>query len=298
MGKLRWYKRETGAALSGMMELSLEERGAYNTILDLIYDRDGDLPDDDRFISGWLRCDVRVWRRIRARLIDLKKLIVEDGKITNLRATSEIDRALCKYGSVQELNRVKGIKSGAVRRKNNKLAEPNSNRARTEVEIEIDSVSKDTERDTTSVAVEIFNAVAERTGWPQVRTLTQQRRTHLESRLSDCGGIDGWSDAIERAARSDFLTGKIPRGDGHQNWSPDFDFFLQPKTFTRLIEGSYDNRTHPNNHHRAGTSISGALASVIAKIDRAGGYAGEGEACGHESGSNVRLLSQRRSRQS
>ena len=32
MGVLRWYKRDPRAALSGMMELTLEERGAYNTI--------------------------------------------------------------------------------------------------------------------------------------------------------------------------------------------------------------------------------------------------------------------------
>ena len=39
MGTLKWYKRDPDAALSGMFELTLEERGAYNTILDLIYSR-------------------------------------------------------------------------------------------------------------------------------------------------------------------------------------------------------------------------------------------------------------------
>jgi len=41
VGKVRWYKRDPNAALTGMAGLTLEERGAYNTILDLIYANDG-----------------------------------------------------------------------------------------------------------------------------------------------------------------------------------------------------------------------------------------------------------------
>ena len=35
MGELKWYKRDPRAALVGMSCLTLEERGAHNTILDL-----------------------------------------------------------------------------------------------------------------------------------------------------------------------------------------------------------------------------------------------------------------------
>jgi hypothetical protein len=34
---MKWYKRDPNAALTGMASLKLEERGAYNTILHLIY---------------------------------------------------------------------------------------------------------------------------------------------------------------------------------------------------------------------------------------------------------------------
>jgi uncharacterized protein YdaU (DUF1376 family) len=102
MGQLKWYKRDPDAALSGMMGLSLEERGAYNTVLDLLYSRDGALPDDARFISGWLGTDVRVWRRIRDSLIAQGKLAVVDGLITNSRASLEIDSALSRLQSARE----------------------------------------------------------------------------------------------------------------------------------------------------------------------------------------------------
>ena len=45
----RWYKRDPNAALEGMAVLTLEERGAYNTVLDLIYTHDGSVDDDDRY---------------------------------------------------------------------------------------------------------------------------------------------------------------------------------------------------------------------------------------------------------
>lgn len=111
MGHLPWYKRDPEDALNGMLELSLEERGAYNTILDLIYLRDNNLLDDDRFIAGWLRCDVRVWKRIRCTLIDREKLYVSDGRLRNRRADDEIANALSKAVATAELNATKGRKS-------------------------------------------------------------------------------------------------------------------------------------------------------------------------------------------
>lgn len=97
MGELRWYKRDPDAALAGMAELTLEEKGAYNTVLDLIYSTAGNLRDDERFIAGWLRCDVRVWRRIRQRLIDLQKLYPHGGCLRNRRADRELDAAQHRY---------------------------------------------------------------------------------------------------------------------------------------------------------------------------------------------------------
>lgn len=94
MGTLKWYKRDPRAAILGMAVLTLEERGAYNTILDLIYLNDGALRDDQAQICDWLKCDPRTWRRIRARLIDLEKLYVHGGMLRNQRADDETTQAL------------------------------------------------------------------------------------------------------------------------------------------------------------------------------------------------------------
>ena len=102
MGLLKWYKRDPRAALHGMMILTLEERGAYNTILDLIYAHDGALDDNPQFICSWLRVDVRVWKRLRARLLDTGKLYIHAGQIRNQRADLEADAALCRVTSATE----------------------------------------------------------------------------------------------------------------------------------------------------------------------------------------------------
>jgi hypothetical protein len=82
MGKLKWYKRDPVAALEGMAELTLEERGAYNTLIDLLYARDEDVPDDDVLVARMMSCHWRSWRAIKKRLIARKKVRVVDGKLS------------------------------------------------------------------------------------------------------------------------------------------------------------------------------------------------------------------------
>ena len=93
----RWYKRNPADALSGMMELNLEQKGAYNTVLDLIYVRDGDLRDEDAFIARACGCNVRRWRRLKAELVERGKLQIRDGNIHNERATVEIAQAFARH---------------------------------------------------------------------------------------------------------------------------------------------------------------------------------------------------------
>jgi uncharacterized protein YdaU (DUF1376 family) len=122
MGKLHWYKRDPVAALEGMSNLSLEERGAYDTVLDLIYARDGQVDDDDRFIAGWCRCDVRVWKRIRATLIRLGKLYAIDGTLRNSRADVEVDRGLHMVASASDAGTASARKRSVAASNNNKIA--------------------------------------------------------------------------------------------------------------------------------------------------------------------------------
>lgn len=90
---MKWYKRDPDAALAGMVELTLEERGAYNTIIDLLYSRDGIIPTDDRVLARACNCRPQTWRRIKDALLTKGKLHMIDGKLMANRVTGELAHA-------------------------------------------------------------------------------------------------------------------------------------------------------------------------------------------------------------
>lgn len=90
-------------------------------------------------------------------------------------------------------------------------------------------------------AVRRFNAVADDLKLPKVQRLTEPRKAALRKRLRECGGIEGWDFAMTKIRGSPFL-----RGENRQRWKADFDFVLQQKSFTKLMEGGYDDRGPTN----------------------------------------------------
>ena len=73
---MKFYYHDPDAALSGMLELSLEQRGAYYSILDLLYSRDGIVPDDDLAVARMIRVHWRTWRALKQQLMAAGKLRV------------------------------------------------------------------------------------------------------------------------------------------------------------------------------------------------------------------------------
>lgn len=74
---------------------------------------------------------------------------------------------------------------------------------------------------------------------PKVLTITPMRRSNVRQRCDsrkECESIEWWQKFFSYAAASDFLNGKRENDRG---WRPDFDFFLQSKSFTRVQEGFY-----------------------------------------------------------
>lgn len=127
---MTWHKRYHLDALEGMRELTLEQRGAYNTILDLLYLKGGSLPDDAMFISGWLGVFPKTWKRLRSALIDAGKLTSEGGHLANPRASKEM--LLSKARSVE--NKTNGRFGGLASNKNKSIAEANARQTKNKTE--------------------------------------------------------------------------------------------------------------------------------------------------------------------
>jgi uncharacterized protein YdaU (DUF1376 family) len=112
-----WHKRYHSDALSGMLPLTLEERGAYQTVLDLIYDRGGPIIDNERLLAGYMNCSIRKWRSLREALIAKRKLALVDGHLTNSRAEKEIENEV-KTSRKRAENGSKGGRAKAERSEN------------------------------------------------------------------------------------------------------------------------------------------------------------------------------------
>lgn len=82
--------------------------------------------------------------------------------------------------------------------------------------------------------VEAWNITAAELGLPKVVKLTADRKRKLAARCKDTS-LEEFQEALTTIQRSRFL-----QGHNDRNWKADFDFFLQPKSLAKLIEGSYE----------------------------------------------------------
>lgn len=95
---LPYYPMYPRDFFEGTQEMSLELKGAYIMVLNLMYTRGGPVSDEPGFISRYVGCSVRKWKQVRDELVAMGKLHVQNGMISNSRA----DEVLEKQRSYQD----------------------------------------------------------------------------------------------------------------------------------------------------------------------------------------------------
>lgn len=116
-----WHKRYHGNAIGGYMGLTLEERGAYSTLLDYLYDRRVPLPGNMRLLAGFLDVSVRKAEGIVESLLKKGKLYRrEDGTISNRRFEKELENDARTSDHLAVIGSVGGRKSAETRKKTSK----------------------------------------------------------------------------------------------------------------------------------------------------------------------------------
>jgi hypothetical protein len=123
-------------------------------------------------------------------------------------------------------------------------------------------LARSAEADETAAAIVAYNRVAVECDWPEAVRITPGRLAKLKERLKEIGGIVGWHDAMAKARASPFLRGTAGRSKGHEKWVPDLDFFLQQASFTKLMEGKYDDRASNQEPTGFAAIIAGAGAAA------------------------------------
>ena len=103
--------------LTGIDELTPDERGVYLTICLRIWSRGGPLPDDDSLLSRWSNCSTRKFRTIKNALIEKGKIEVKAREIRQTRAELELEKALRTKDKARENGAEGGKKTAEHRQK-------------------------------------------------------------------------------------------------------------------------------------------------------------------------------------
>lgn len=106
-----------------------------------------------------------------------------------------------------------------------------------EIEIEIDSTVP---KGTVCRAKDVRRVIEEwnKTDFTHIERISpdSKRGGLLRKRVNDYG-VDKVIEAIQRANRSSFL-----KGNNRNGWTADFNWFIRPENFQKVLEGNYDNR--------------------------------------------------------
>jgi uncharacterized protein YdaU (DUF1376 family) len=106
-----FYKMDPAAWDFGTADLSLEEEAAYLRIVNAIHKHDGPVPNNDRVLAGLFRSSTRKARALLDALVSAGKVVIEDGKIWNERARSDLVQRQLTSGSAA----LRGSKGGRKR---------------------------------------------------------------------------------------------------------------------------------------------------------------------------------------
>lgn len=80
--------------------------------------------------------------------------------------------------------------------------------------------------------LDAWNDMAAKNGLPIAKVLTTPRQKRLRTMIAQ-HPPDDFATALDAVERSPFCRGE------KSDWKADFDFFLQTKSFTKLLEGAY-----------------------------------------------------------
>lgn len=72
--RLPWYKRQPREMLALYRQLGPEAGGMFSALVDLCCQEGGPVEDNDKLIAGTLGVDVRIWKRVRGKLVAAGRL--------------------------------------------------------------------------------------------------------------------------------------------------------------------------------------------------------------------------------
>lgn len=107
---------------------------------------------------------------------------------------------------------------------------------------DIRTYSKNTDISTYNTVTELFSKIC--ISLPKIVALNEERKKAIRSRLKEYS-LEQIEEMFRKAEKSDFLTGRISKGD--RSFKASFDWLMKPSNFIKVLEGNYDNREVSGN---------------------------------------------------
>lgn len=104
------------------------------------------------------------------------------------------------------------------------------------------------------IVARAWNEMAGRCGLAKIEKLTTTRGAAICRRILDAGSLEKFLAVMARIERTPWMLGENDRG-----WRADFDFILQPSSFTKLMEGAYERGKRSGTSYSANGAYMGAL---------------------------------------
>lgn len=270
-----FYKRFIGDYQRDTNHLSILEHGVYALLLDNFYATGKPLPKDEPALARMLRAVTGDERKAIRSVLE-QFWVEQDGGYVNSRALAEIVKA-DEYSRKQSdraytrWNKHASADANAMPAQSQRISTGNANHSHSHSHSQTPEPKPEPQPDSKkgvavprkfrapegakraltipediTLAFSHWDDLANEVGLKTVQKITSTRRKHMKARLADCGGLDGWKDALQKVRESSFLKGENNRG-----WQANIDFMLKESSFTRIMEGTYDHSGPRSNVDRA-----------------------------------------------
>lgn len=237
---MNYYKRHLGDYARDTGHLTALEHGIYTLLLDWYYVNECPIPFDKavRIARGNPEQTQMVLDEFFKRQETGQKGWIHsraDREIQEYRIKAERNREVGKLGGRPK-------KTQTVSKRNPDITLATSHKPLEEKEAKACASSTD-EAPTRSDPIpyqriaDLYNQTMKLL--PKVAKVNASRKTLIRKAWQDGDerkSLEFWAAYFEECEASNFLNGKGPYTNGHENWRPDFDYLMQGKTILRTYE--------------------------------------------------------------